>query len=163
MITISILSPNSWQEYKTIQLEALQKDPHAFGSKYEDWVNATDEKWQERPGNPDTVICIAKDDEKLIGLVGLHREKEKHLAEIWGMYVNEKYRGMGIGKRLMEKIISEAKKILDVKKVTLMVNPQQHQAQKLYESFGFLKTGTTPYLLGDGNEYEVVVMEKVLR
>ncbi len=60
VITIIQITPSDWQLYKTIQLEALKEDPQAFGSSYTTWANATEEKWKERPSNPDSIILLTK-------------------------------------------------------------------------------------------------------
>ena len=58
-------------KYKKIQLEALKEDPQAFGSSYKEWVNFSDEKWQERPSNKDSMIFVAKDEASPIGFDAL--------------------------------------------------------------------------------------------
>lgn len=159
-IVIFQLHPSDWRDYKTIQLEALQEDPQAFASQHDEWLHASDEKWQERPSNPDTVIFVAKDGDKLVGLVGLHRES-KTKAELWGMYVNKSYRGRGIASKLIEKIFVLGKG-LSLQKIGLMVNPEQTSAVQLYQFCGFQQIGTQQHILGDGEEHPVLVMEKSL-
>jgi len=162
VIHLSVLPPDDWQTYKEIQLEALREDPQAFGSKYADWVNATDEKWKERPNNPDTIIILAKDGETPLGLVGVHFEenemngKEGH---VWGMFVSKKYRGQGLGRKLMEKIIERVQKTTRITNLQLMVNPHQEVAIQLYVALGFKTVRTKKLTLGDGNSYDLLVME----
>ena len=161
-IEIIQLSPSDWQTYKQIQLEALQNDPQAFGSSYDEWTHFSDEKWQERPTNPATTLFIAKKDTAPIGLVGIYiNPKEEHkVAEIWGMYVNNSYRGMGIGKRLITSALEKTVSLPTVEKVKLMVNIDQIPAIELYKKLGFQIIETTDYLLGDGKNHKLYIMEK---
>ena len=50
-------------------------------------------------------------DSALVGVVGVRRQtrqKERHKAQIWGMYLREEHRGRGLGRRLMEAAIAFA-------------------------------------------------------
>jgi|SRR5579871_5154721 len=163
-ISIVRLKPSEWQTYKIIQLEALQKDPQAFGSSYKDWVNYSDEKWQERPKNKDTMIFIAKDDETPVGLLGVHIEDidGEQVAHLWGMYVNAQYRGIGLGKRLLQHTLETVCTITHVKKAKLSVEYEPTPAQMLYRSLGFEAVGTKEHPLGDGKPHRLYMMEKLL-
>lgn len=162
-ISIHRLLPSEWRRYKTIQLEALKQDPQSFGASFKKWKDFSDEKWQERPSNPDSIIFLALNEEEPIGLTGIHFEKENgdRVAHIWGMYVSPDFRSLGIGKSLMEAAL-EAVKENQVNKATLMVNSEELPAIRLYEKMGFDNRGTTDYLLGDGKEHLLNIMEKDL-
>ena len=157
-IIISLLDRSDWRSYKTIQLEALRIDQQAFGSSYKDWAIASDEKWQERAFNSGTKIVLARDGNRPIGLVGYHVKDNSEEAHLWGMFVATEYRRKGIGKKLLEKIIELAKKIPNVKKISLDVNPEQVSAIELYKSIGFTETGKRNYLMGDGVERQLATM-----
>lgn len=160
-IIITQVAPKDWETYKMIQLEALKQEPQAFGSSYGIWVKATDEKWQERPRNPDSIIFVAKDGESNVGLIGTHFDGT--IAEVWGMYVHKNYRGQGVGKLLMQNLLDAIRSNpRHVKKISLMVNPQQESAVRLYKLVGFNKIGTKEYVLGDGKQYELDIMEQDL-
>lgn len=162
-IGISLLRPSEWQVYKAIQLEALKEDPQAFGTSYTEWVDFSDEKWQERPSSKDSLIFVAKDGETPVGLVGVHfkNDNDERVAHIWGMYVSSKYRGRGLGKTLLNKALEAIKKT-QVKKVKLMVEYEPTPAQMLYKSLGFRIVGTTDYKLGDGKQHKLYKMEMLL-
>ena len=163
-IKIILLHRADWKIYKTIQLEALKNDPQSFGASYDEWINFSDEKWQERPSNKDSMIFIAQDEERPMGLVGIHFEEEngERSAHIWGMYVNKDYRGLGLGKQLLQQAFNTIKDTSLVRKVKLMVEFNPTPAQKLYRSLGFQETGTVDYTLGDKKEHKLYKMEKLL-
>ncbi len=162
-ITTELLHPSDWQMYKTIQLEALQSDPQAFGSSYKEWEIFSDEKWQERPSDPDTCIVIAKDNDTPIGLIGYHVKNKGKDAHLWGMFVSKKYRGKGVGKELLEKIIEKAEQAPSIRKLSLDVNPNQVSAVQLYKSIGFTEIGEREYMMGDGVKRLLKTMRKQLR
>jgi len=66
-----------------------------------------------------------------------------YLAKIEDVVVDEKYRGKGLGKKLMQELIKIAKK-KKIKNVNLTSHPKRVEARKLYESLGFklLETDT---------------------
>jgi ribosomal protein S18 acetylase RimI-like enzyme len=161
-IEIVLLKPSEWEIYKTIQLEALKEDPQAFGASYKEWINFSDEKWTERPSNKNSRIFVAKDHSAPIGLVGILLKPEKAIAEMWGMYINNNYRGKGLGKKLINTAVSELKRVSKVAKIQLMVEYSITPAQMLYRSLGFQPIGTTEYILGDGKKHKLYVMEKEL-
>jgi len=69
-------------------------------------------------------------DNKLVGFVALHIYS-KNLAEVRSLIVDEKYRGLSIGKGLILKCLEEAKK-LSIKKVLSLT-----YKDKFFENLGF--------------------------
>ena len=57
-------------------------------------------------------------------------------AEILNMLVKEKYRGLGLGKQLMEQVISVCEDE-QIEAITLEVRPSNTYAIQLYKSLGF--------------------------
>lgn len=161
--TFVILSPLDVELYKSIRLEALKEDPQAFGSSYEKESAFSEEQWKERIENRDNCIIVAKEADTSIGMIGYHLKDEGKNAHLWGMFVSKKYRGKGIGKQLMQQIVEKAKRVKSVEVVSLDVNPEQTSAVKLYESMGFVKSGTRKYLMGDGIERELFSMKLALK
>lgn len=73
------------------------------------------------------------------GLVGNKMRRAKHKVDL-GIALQEKYWGMGIGKKLMEVAINWAK-INGTSKVTLKVDSSNTRAISLYEKLGFKVEG----------------------
>ena len=166
MVTITQLTPDNWEEYKEIRLKALLDDPQAFGSTYEDESKFTDIQWQERPNNQHTVILLARDDTRTIGMVGIHweeYEKLSHVAHIWGMFVDKDYRGQGIGRQLMEEIEKKAREKSITEKIKLEVVTNQSTALELYRKLGFREVGVQEkQMKQDGVYYDSYLMEKLI-
>ncbi|WIV21201.1 GNAT family N-acetyltransferase [Paenibacillus polygoni] len=57
-----------------------------------------------------------------------------------GMALKEEYRGIGIGKALLQMMIDGLKE-KEIKKVSLSVDPENSDAMKLYRRFGFKEVG----------------------
>lgn len=166
MVTITPLSPDDWQEYKTIRLQALHNDPQAFGSTYTVESHFSDEEWQERPSDKNTIILIAKDEDKVIGMGGVHWdhwEKTQHIAHVWGMFVDQAYRGQGIGKKLMEEIEAKAKERPQTEKIKLEVVTDQEAALELYKKLGYREVGVQErQMKQDDVYYNSYLMEKLV-
>jgi putative acetyltransferase len=84
---------------------------------------------------PKGALLIAYLEQKPIACVGI-RELDKETAELKRMFVQEGYRRLKIGQRLLEQILSVAKE-LNYKKVRLDTLPTMSRAQSLYCAFGF--------------------------
>jgi ribosomal protein S18 acetylase RimI-like enzyme len=162
-IQIIRLAPEDWQSLKVIRLESLKSDPAAFGGKFEDESTNPDEKWQERASDPNRFFLVAKDGERIVGLVGIAKSRdlgEEDVSILLSMYVNREYRGRGIGKALVKSAIDQAREIPQMNKVKLWVHEEQVEAFSLYKSCGFIcteKIGEDPEL--DPMYHNTTVME----
>jgi ribosomal protein S18 acetylase RimI-like enzyme len=161
MIEIKKLPPERWQDYRKLRLEALQADPIAFGSSYEEEISRPEEFWRNRIGS----MLFALENDKPVGMVRYTFETrgKKHIAGIYSMYVNSDFRNQGIGKRLMDSMISLIAENKDIRKIKLAVTPDQIYAVKLYEACGFKRAGLfKDELCIDGRYYDEVPMEKFI-
>jgi putative acetyltransferase len=79
----------------------------------------------------------------IIGTVALYRESDR-LCTLRKMYVDKNYRGIGLGKILMERILQKANE-LNFSEMKLETNAGMTSAIRLYENYGFQKIdGTVP-------------------
>ena len=97
--------------------------------------------------NPDHVAIVAFDGNKIIGIIILITylliEGERK-GWIEGLVVSENYRGQGIGRKLLEKVIEEAKK-KGLKSLNLTSREERIAANKLYQKMGFIRYETNVY------------------
>ena len=161
MIVIKKLEEDRWKEYRDLRLEALKREPTAFGSSYDEEKNITEEQWRKRTiGN----AFFALSNDKLIGMIGyfcVNRTKLRHIANIFGFYVIHEYRGQGVGKKLIYSLLTEIKKSEDIVKIKLAVNPGQKAAVKLYQDCGFKIVGQLKKeLYIEGRFYDELIMER---
>ncbi|WP_354066977.1 GNAT family N-acetyltransferase [Bradyrhizobium sp. OAE829] len=86
--------------YRDIRLEALQKNPEAFGSTFEK-ERAEPLSWFEaRLGLADVFAAFV--DGTIAGIAGYSAQenlKQAHKGRLWTMYVRAAARNMGLGKK----------------------------------------------------------------
>lgn len=94
------------------------------------------------------VKLLAFIDDVLVGTVDVRRMTENrkrslHVGEV-GLIVRKNYRGDGIGDRLMQLIIQEAKKLPNMRILRLWVFEPNYLAKRLYHRHGFELCGGVP-------------------
>jgi ribosomal protein S18 acetylase RimI-like enzyme len=161
-IVVKKIDAYRWMEYRDLRLESLKSDPAAFGNSYEEEKDMTEDEWKRRIKN--ALFALSKD--RLVGMIVVvfrARAKTKHVADLFGVYVNKEYRNRGIGKKLIEGALKIIKRNLNVTKIKLTVNPEQSSAVRLYERFGFESVGRLKTELKvHGRFYDEIIMEKLL-
>jgi ribosomal protein S18 acetylase RimI-like enzyme len=93
---------------------------------------------QNLPGDyapPQGCILFAKQDERIVGCVAV-RKLEENICEMKRLYVIPSARGQGIGRKLAETIIAQAKAI-GYKHMRLDTVASMQAANRLYSSLGF--------------------------
>jgi ribosomal protein S18 acetylase RimI-like enzyme len=110
----------------------------------------------QRYKEPDGSFIIAKDNNNIVGCVGL-KKLDGNICEMKRLFVNDKYKGKGIGKKLVEKIIEEAKN-KKYKKMRLDTLRTMKKASKIYNENNFYEI--EPYY--DNPNNDVVYIEKIL-
>ena len=89
-------------------------------------------------GDNFVVFYCLFDQDKLIGTVAL-KKLDENTVELKAMYLDRSYRGKGLGRRLMNKIVDEAKR-LGYESIVLDSMSQYKDALRLYERTGFKNT-----------------------
>ena len=83
-------------------------------------------------------IYVALVDDKVAGCIAFHKMANKTDCEIKRLFVREKFRGLHIGKLLLQHAIDEVKK-LNYNAIYLDTLTTLKPACRMYESFGFEK------------------------
>ena len=91
--------------------------------------------------NPLALWIVALDEGEVVGYVGAQIVPDE--ADMMNLAVDEKYRRMGIGKSLVERLV-ERLQARCVRSLTLEVRVSNLPAISLYESMGFLVAGRRP-------------------
>ena len=91
---------------------------------------------------PGGVLLVAREGSEAAGCVALRR-LDAETCEMKRMYVRERYRGGGLGRRLAVEVIEAARKLGYVR-VVLDTLPKLAPAIALYRDLGFRESG--PYL-----------------
>jgi ribosomal protein S18 acetylase RimI-like enzyme len=148
-----------------LRLEARRTDPAAFPRSYESEAATTQEAWLERFGKYATqsdksMLFVAARGAEVAGAVGA-RINEAGVWELHGVYVRPAYRKHGIAERLVREA-TRAIKERGGSRITLMVTEGQGAAIELYKKCGFVMTGNSSAVMGDGAEHKKIVFEKIL-
>ena len=164
MVLIRKMVKADAEAYRDLRLRALQTNPEAFGGSIEESLQQDIEFFRNRIPEPDSenVIFVAEVDGQLLGMMGLmrnDRQKSKHRATVWGVFVDPVLRGKGVGRQLMDAILNHARQLNGLRHISLSVVTTNTAALKLYESFGFTIWGTEPEsLLVNGTYYDEYYM-----
>lgn len=157
-MSIRHLSQSDAAEYRSLMLEAYKLHPDAFTSSYSEREVLPLAWWESRlkhGENPSELVLGAFHENGIAGVAGLSfesREKARHKATLFGMYVLPRYRRLGFAHQLVQAVLSEAKARPSVKLVQLTVTHGNHGARSLYERSGFVEFGLEPHAVsvGDG-------------
>ena len=149
--------------FRALRLAALRECPTAFSSSYEEECDIPlAQQAQRMAPDADHAIFGAFDGDTLVGTIGLYRETSRklaHKAVIWGVYVAPAFRGRGVGRMLLERVLAHATAMSDLLQVTLGVNTANAAAIALYKAVGFEPFGLERgFLRVDGVLYDELHM-----
>ncbi|WP_459678485.1 N-acetyltransferase family protein [Acidisoma sp. 7E03] len=161
-------------EYRLLRLDALELYPASFATSRAEWARISLKEIEDILSPPGgSVVLGAFHQERslgnvLIGIAGLQRntrEKYRHKAMVWGMYVDPEWRGQGIARSLLERLIGYARAQGELRQVILTVTEGNAAAQALYEQLGFRVYGVEPNAIdpGDGSYRNEIFMVLDLR
>lgn len=144
-IEIITATVSHWQAARDIRLEALLRDPQAFGSTYAESIDRTEDEWRAWVSRPGVTLLLARADENVVGIVGGLRGDEitgdASVAWVVSMYVTAGCRQRGVGRRLLQAILADLEGDPALSRVILHVSRSQLPAQHLYASLGFEPVG----------------------
>jgi ribosomal protein S18 acetylase RimI-like enzyme len=141
-----------------LRLRALEKEPASFGEALEELKKVTVESYAERLAcsSNDHFVFGVFDDAKLVGMAGFWRVqkvKEHHKGWIWGVYLHETFRGGGLGRAVVTKLLDSARVLPGLSLILLNVATTQQAARNLYLSLGFRSIGVEPRALRVDGRY----------
>ena len=145
--------------YRVLMLEAYEQHPDAYTSSLAERAALPLSWWESRLAEdpqPRELVVGAFRDEQLAGVAGMSfetREKARHKATLFGMYVRPRFRKGGLGRRLVEAALDEARAREGVKLVQLTVTLGNDTAQLLYERCRFVTFGIEPFAVAVGVEF----------
>lgn len=148
------LQPADAQLYRSLRLRALREHPDAFTSSYEEDREQPVEAAAARLARH--AFWGAYQGAELYGFVGLEcepRAKNRHKGTVVGMYVAPEVGGQGVGRALLDALVTHARGI-GLAALVLTVTEGNPQAQRLYAAAGFRSFGIEPDAIRvDGRSY----------
>ena len=118
--------------------------------------------------DPDTTVFFAERDGEVVGYVMLREGRvpsgvaADDALQIARLYARQKVLGRGIGAALMQRALAEAAgRGRDA--VWLGVWERNERAIRFYESWGFHRVGSQPFLLGSDLQTDLVMVRRIAR
>jgi ribosomal protein S18 acetylase RimI-like enzyme len=160
-MNIRITVPDDWQKFREIRLMGMNTDPQAFGGDLTEEKNRKEPQWRERLGSPERLFYIAEEGDRFVSMAGAKKIADKRWLLV-GVYTRPEYRGKGLARQLIEKVITELQH-KGVDAIRLMVNIDQKDAVHLYEKLDFKIVKTLKdEKMTDGSLHDEYLMEKGL-
>ncbi|WDZ77545.1 GNAT family N-acetyltransferase [Ensifer adhaerens] len=147
--------------FRSIRLEALNREPQAFASTAADWERLSTEEWRERLTT--NAVFVALDEDRPLGIMGLMRERASrlaHRATIIMVYVRDEARGSGAAHHLLTHLTDHAH-ASGVRLLELVVRADNPTAIRFYAREGFHEIGRVPGGMLDGDvEVDEILMAR---
>lgn len=156
---ITRLTPRDAAAYRALILHAYALHPDAFTTSATERTGFPLSWWENRlaPGDDaKEVVFGAWEAGALVGLAGLSfepREKARHKATLFGMYVDAQHRSLGLGRQLVAAALDYGRSRSGTQLVQLTVTEGNTAATGLYMSLGFVPFGTEPFAVRVGSAY----------
>jgi ribosomal protein S18 acetylase RimI-like enzyme len=155
---IRLLTEHDVEEFVRLRLEALTREPYAFGRAPEDALPWPPESVGARlravpEGN---FLVGAFKSGQMVGQAGFIRHegrKEHHKGSIWGVYVTAAARGQRVAKAMLTQMLDRVRSYPGLEQVSLSVSVRQEAARRLYSTLGFEVYGYEQHALKVGEIY----------
>lgn len=153
------LLQSDWEAYKVLRIRSLQSDPDVFFSSYDEVSTWPDGNFKsEIYSQPESCFGyygVFVDDELVgyISLSGQYFAKQRHVADVFNLYIDPQFRGKGMARGLVSAIVERARDSGKVEKLFLSVMSQNTPAIVLYTSLGFSTYGVKRHALKSGDRY----------
>jgi len=153
---IRLMTENDADIFKGLLLKAIIDTPTCFVANYDEEFLRPEREICNTIRPTDSQCLFGKfNGPALLGMVGLRRQQlhqSRHKACIWGLFVEPVHRGTGIGRHLLNTVISRARS-QGVLQIHLCVNADNRKAKNLYTSSGFERYGIEPRALYAGSQF----------
>lgn len=110
--TVRTLGGDDWQTYRDVRLTALRESPEAFAATASGENEVDENEWRARMDRSRRLLAEAEDGAPA-GVVSLRTDtsdEEEQFGELFGLWVKPELRGSGVGVRLLEAVLQQARK-----------------------------------------------------
>ncbi|MGE5227838.1 MAG: N-acetyltransferase family protein [Planctomycetaceae bacterium] len=147
-----------WESYRDVRLAALRTDPGAFGSRYDDEVRTTPERWRERAAIAEGATFLAFADGRAVGTAtAAPWDGLAGVLGLFGMWVDPGWRGRGVGAGLVDAVLRFGRDH-GYPTVQLWVAEGEEAPRRLYERCGFVDTGERRPIRDEPGAFTCMVM-----
>lgn len=142
------LTPDDAPAFVALRKQSFSTDPLSWdydpGSKVEPEVWAP--RLQESENDVVLGYFVPKKaaEPELAGMIGLQRyqkNKRRHRATVWGVYVGPAARGERVASQLLEEVLRRARSMKGLDHIILSVSNHATAANRLYARAGFVEYG----------------------
>ena len=158
-MNIQRLTPSHAVDYRRTMLEAYELCPDAFTSSVAERAALPLSWWEARldvSALAAEIVLGAFAADGLAGVAGLSfetRERTRHKATLFGMYVPARFRQRGVGKLLVQAALAQARARPGIVLVKLTVTDGNRAAEALYRQCGFERFGLEPMAIAVNSGY----------
>jgi GNAT superfamily N-acetyltransferase len=137
LVEIRQIGPDNWEAFRAVRLASLSEAPAAFGSRYDDWVDAPAERWTSRLTQVPLTL-LAHEGATVVGVVSGQLVDEEWV-ELISMWVAPAARGTGVARQLIDAVEDWA--AAQDRATYLMVRSENTRARTSYARAGFVDKG----------------------
>lgn len=144
-VSVAVVRDGDAPRLRELRLRALADSPQAFAGTAEQEAQLPASHWEElarQSADGDHVaIYVAVDGERWLAMgAGRWYDRDRAIAQLWGMWVDPALRGSGLGERLVTHVrewaVAHGARFLRLGVVT-----RDDDATGFYERLGFVRTG----------------------
>jgi RimJ/RimL family protein N-acetyltransferase len=143
------LTPTDVGIFKSIRLEALQKEPQVFGARFEDESKLPDSEWRARLDTRGSAYFVLKVGHNVVGLTGIvTRREDPSQALLIASYIRNEYRGKGGSVPLYEARLNWAR-ANGFSEVIVAHRASNEASKRANQKHGFEYSHSEPHLWND--------------
>jgi GNAT superfamily N-acetyltransferase len=166
-VRIRRVGADEWASLRDVRLSALADSPDAFGATLVEERRFDEARWRgwaTGDGWPGAVATFVADDAgSFVGMAtGHHPDADPAIAWLFAMWVRPDLRGRGIGRALVDGVVSWANRRPPIGRVVLRVTETNAGADRFYASCGFVPTDEAPEPLRAGADLRTHRMVRAL-
>ncbi|MFJ7666224.1 GNAT family N-acetyltransferase [Lysinibacillus sp. NPDC097195] len=156
------------QQMLAIQQEVIAEEQYLLSTieEFQQTIEGQQAWIQTKLANDRETILIAEYNDDIVGWLAFQSPERKRLAHTgsFGVMVRNDYRGQGIGKRLIEALLTWAVANPHIEKVCLGVFSTNVGAMALYRKMGFIEEGRkiNEIKVSDNHYVDDVLMYKMV-
>ncbi|MBO1581905.1 GNAT family N-acetyltransferase [Bacillus sp. XF8] len=140
-------------------LISLPEEFKKTSSEQRKWVQGVLENEKE-------TLLVAEKDGEVVGWIVFLTENKKRLSHTgsFGIMIHKNYRGLGIGKMLLQALLDWAEKNPLIEKISLGVFSTNYSAISLYKKMGFIEEGRKikEFKMNDNEYVDDILMYKLV-